>query len=128
MLDEGSMAEARAETYAAGKRSAVCSFAECCQLPLLGRTMEGLWRAQAQAERKVGFRGKEERKCEPSNREFGPHHFETAVDTELVRGMNSPVQQVNIAMFSIEVDGVSIIFLLEYSTAQRAYSLEHLLS
>ena len=60
--------------------------------------------------------------------EFGPHHFETAVDTELVRGMNSPVQQVNIAMFSIEVDGVSIIFLIEYSTAQRAYSLEHLLS
>ena len=35
--------------------------------------------------------------------------------------MNSPVQQVNIAIFSIEVDGVSIIFLLEFSTAQRAY-------
>ena len=55
--------------------------------------------------------------------EFGPHHFylDCTVFAELVRGMNSPVQQVNIAIFTIEVDGVSIIFLLEYSTAQRAY-------
>ena len=39
--------------------------------------------------------------------------------------MNSPVQRVDIAIFPIEVDGVSIIFFLEYSTAQRTYSSEH---
>ena len=45
--------------------------------------------------------------------------WDCPVDTE--RGMNSTVQHVNIVIFSIEVNGVSIIFLLEYSTAQRAY-------
>ena len=49
-------------------------------------------------------------------------------DTELVRGINSPIQQVNIAILSIEVDCVSIIFLLEYSTAQRAYPMEYQMS
>ena len=40
----------------------------------------------------------------------------------MVRGMNSPVQQVNIAIFTIEVNGFSIISFLENSTAQRAYT------
>ena len=40
--DEGFMAEARAKNCAAGKRGGVRSFAVCSQLPLLGRTMEGL--------------------------------------------------------------------------------------
>ena len=50
--------------------------------------------------------------------------WDCSVDTEQVRGMNSPVQQVNIAIFPIEVNGFSIISFLENSTAERAYSLE----
>ena len=41
MLDEGFMAEARAETVQQD-REEVCSIAVCGQLPLLGRTMDGL--------------------------------------------------------------------------------------
>ena len=41
MLDEGFMAEARAETVKQ-ERGGVCSFAVCGQLPLLGRGMERL--------------------------------------------------------------------------------------
>ena len=40
----------------------------CGQLPLPGRTVERLFGAQAQTERKSGFRGKEKRESEASNR------------------------------------------------------------
>ena len=54
--------------------------------------------------------------------------WDCPVDTELVRGMHSPVQQVNIAKIPIEANGFSIISLLENSTAQRAYPLEYRMS
>ena len=50
-----------------------------------------------------------------------------SVNTELIRGMKSSVQLVDVATRPIVVDGVSIIFL-EYSTAQRAHTLEYRLS
>ena len=50
------------------------------------------------------------------------------MDTEVVRGMNSPVQQINIDIFPNGVYGFSIISLLENSTAQRAYTLEYRMS
>ena len=61
--------------------------------------------------------------------EFGPHHFEAApwIQTWFA-AMNSPVQQVNIAIFPIEVNGFSIVSLLENSTVQRSYSLEYRMS
>ena len=47
---------------------------------------------------------------------------------ELIRGMNSPIQQVNVAIISIELDCVSIIFLLQYPTAQRTRPQEYWVS
>ena len=52
---------------AARKRRGVCSSAVCSQLSLFGVGMERLWRAQAEAKRKVEFRGSEKREDKTSN-------------------------------------------------------------
>ena len=49
-------------------------------------------------------------------------------ETELIRGMNSPVQQVNVFIPSIEMDSVSITSSFQYSTTQWTYSLEYWVS
>ena len=59
MLDEGWDGRSKSRNYAAGKRGGVCSIAVCAQLPLPGRRMEGLRRAQTDAERKVDCCGQE---------------------------------------------------------------------
>ena len=63
MLEEGFLAETRAKTVQQERereRRGVCSLAVRSQFPLLGGRMARLCRAQAEAKRKMEFRGQEE--------------------------------------------------------------------